>query len=486
MSVKSVSFTILSNGLGAVPQGAGNTIAVIGVAESGTDDQAVQSSSPRAFPDANGYGPGPQAAAFVAQFDGNDVILVKAATVTSGTVSAVSHTGTGASVMTITGTPLDTYYLVVTPTVAGTIGVAGCQATVSLDAGRTIYSTITFGVATTYLIPNTGLTLNFTAASLVVDDTYTAVAIEPKWSTGTLISAMDGLLASGLSFKNVLVAGDLSASEAASVKAEMTTYFNKKRFNRVFTNARDVLWGGTSTETEAQWVTALLADYSGFEGDRLSVAAGFYNLISPLSQTQFRRPISWAAAALDSAASIGQDISAVAPNGTAEPIPMVAKPTNPDGFDYYNAQENAALDTARFLTGQLIYGLPGWYMTNSNLMSAAGSDFSILPYGEVVDEVCRISYIFFTQFLGGSVRVSATTGFILASDANDIDSRCTTQLETGLGNGVSGVRCLVTRNNNILATKVLIATIQVIPLGYINAVDVTVTFVNPAIIPVAA
>jgi hypothetical protein len=48
------------------------------------------------------------------------------------------------------------------------------------------------------------------------------------------------------------------------------------------------------------------------------------------------------------------------------------------------------------------------------------------------------------------------------------------------------VRCLVTRNNNILATKVLIATIQVIPLGYINAVDVTVTFVNPAIIPVAA
>jgi len=477
MSIKQVNFTILSNSLGAIPPGGGETIAVVGVSSSGTADQAVQSSNPTDFVTADGYGPAPQAAAFVTQHGGNDVILVKAATVTAGTNSAVTHTGTGASVMTLTGTPNDTYYLVVTPTIGGTVGVAGCELTVSLDAGRTVYSTVTLGTATTYLIPNTGITLNFTAASLVADDTYTAVCTEPKWSSGTLISAMEGLLASGLSFKNVLITGDVDASEAASVKTEMTSYFNKKRFNRVFTNARDALWGGTSTETEAQWITALVADFSGFDGDRLSVAGGFYNIISPLSQTQFRRPISWAAAAIDSTTDIGEDISAVALGS----LPMVAKPTTPDGFVYYDAQNNSALDTARFLTGQLIYGLPGWYMTNSNLMAAAGSDFSILPYGEVVDQTCRTSYLFFTQYLGGSVRVSATTGYILAADANDIDSRCTALLQTVLGNGVSSVACVVTRNSNILSTKTLTATISIVPLGYINAVNVTITFVNPQI-----
>ena len=133
---------------------------------------------------------------------------------------------------------------------------------------------------------------------------------------------------------------------------------------------------------------------------------------------------------------------------------------------------------------QLLRGKQGWYLTNSNLMAAAGSDFSILPYGEVIDEASLVAYLFFTQFLGGSVRVSATTGFILDADANDIDSRCTAELQAALGNGVSSVTCVVTRNSNILSTKILTATIDVIPLGYINTVSLTFQFSNPAIVAV--
>ena len=480
MTVKSVNITILSNGLGAVPPGGGETIAVVGVSSSGTVDTTIESSVPSDFTDDYGYGPGPQAAGFIAQHGGNSTIFVKSDVTTAGSNSAVTHTGTGASVMTVTGTPNDTYYVVVTVTTGGTVGVAGCFLTVSLDAGRTTYSTITLGTATTYLIPNTGITLNFTAATLVAGDTYTFVSTEPKWNTTQLASAMDALLASGKAFKNVLVVGDISASEAATVKTEMTAFFNKKQFSRAFANARDATWGGTSTETESQWITAITTDFAGLDADRISVSAGNYNVVSPYSQTQFRRPLSWVAAAIDSTVTIGQDISAVALGS----LPMISKPANDDGFIYYDAQDNAALDTARFLTAQLLRGKPGWYMTNSNLMAAAGSDFSILPYGEVVDEASRVAYLFFTNYLGGSVRVDSTTGFILAADANDIDARCTAQLQAALGAGVSSIRCVVTRNSNILSTKILTATIQIVPLGYINVVNLTLTFINPALVPV--
>lgn len=480
MAVKSVNITILSNSLGAVPPGGGNTIGVVGCTSSGTANQCVQSSNPSDFVTSDGYGSSVEAAGFIAHHAGTNVALAKAATVTAGTLSGVTKTGTGTSLMSVSGTVSDTAYVLVTVVTGATVGVAGAILNVSLDAGRTIFATCTLGIGSTYLIPNTGITLTFAAGTLVALDTYSFVAIEPKWSAGTLISAMDALLASGLAFKNVLVVGDCSASEVATVKTEMTAYFNKKQFSRAFANSRDAVWGGTSTETAAAWKTSIIADFISTDADRVSVSGGFHNIISPLSQTQFRRPDSWVAAAVDATTTIGQDISAVAIGS----LPVVSKPAVPDGFLYYDAQDDASLDTARFLTLQLLRGKQGWYMTNSNLMAAAGSDFSILPYGEVIDEASLVAYLFFTQYLGGSVRVSATTGFILDTDANDIDSRGTSSLQAALGNGVSSVKCVVTRNSNILSTKILTATIQVVPLGYINTVDLTFMFVNPAIVAV--
>ena len=86
MAIKSVQITILSNGLGAVPPGGGETIAVVGVSQSGTVGTDVQSSNPQDFADEFGYGPGPQAAGFIAQEGGNQVIFTKATTSAVGMV----------------------------------------------------------------------------------------------------------------------------------------------------------------------------------------------------------------------------------------------------------------------------------------------------------------------------------------------------------------------------------------------------------------
>lgn len=480
MTVKAVNFTILNNGLGAVAPGGGQVMVVAGVTSSGTANTLVESANPADFVSAFGYGPAVEAAGFIANTSGNPVVLVKAATVTAGSNSAVTHTGTGSSVVSVSGTPFDTYYAVVSVVAGGTIGVAGIQITVSLDAGRTVWSTVNLGTATSYVVPNTGLTLAFGSGTMVAGDVYTFVSTEPKWSTATLTSALGALLASTTAFKNLHIVGDVNASEAAVVDAQMTVLQNKKRFSRALTNARDAVWGGTSTETSAQWQASIIADFASFQSDRVSVSAGDYNVISPYTQTQYRRPLSWVAAARDAQTLIGQDISAVALGS----IKALAQPTVADGFVYYDAEANPALDSARFLTAQLLFGLPGWYITNSNMMAAPGTDFTILPYCEVVDEACYTAYQFFVQKLGGSVRVNASTGYILAADANDLDARCTASLQNALGAGVSSVYCKVNRTNNILSSKTLEATIGIVPLGYIQVVNVTVTLVNPALVAV--
>ena len=477
MAIKSVNFTILNNGLGAVSPGGGETIVVVGVSSSGTAATLLESTNPGDFVTSYGYGPAVEAAGFIANTSGNPVVFVKAATVVAGTSSAVTHTGTGTSVVTLTGAPYDTYYAAVTVTSGGTIGVTGCVLTVSLDAGRTTFATVNLGTALTYLIPNTNVTLNFAAGTLVAGDVYTFISTEPKWNGASLTLAIGALISSSNLFKNILVVGDVDASEAATIDAEMTVLFNQKRFSRAFTNARDVVDGGTAGETSAQWVTAIEADFAAFDSERISSAAGFYNVISPFTQTQYRRPLSWVAAAVDAQATIGQDISAVSLGS----IPALPRPTVVDGFVYFDSQVNPSLNNARFLTAQQIFGLSGYYIANSNMMSQLGTDFSILPYCEVVDVACKTSYSFFVQQLGGSVRVNSTTGFILAADANDLDGRCTSALETSLGAGVSSVYCLVNRTTNILSTQTLYATIGIVPLGYINVINVTMTLVNPAI-----
>lgn len=480
MAVKSVNFSILNNGLGAVTPGGGQVMVVVGVSSSGTANQLVESSNPADFVTAFGYGPAVEAAGFIANTSGNPVVLVKAATVAAGTNSAVTHTGTGSSVITVSGTPYDTYYAVVSVVAGGTVGTNGIQLTVSLDAGRTVWATVNLGTAATYVVPNTGLTLNLGSGTMVAGDVYTFVSTEPKWDTASLTSAFGALLASSTAFKNLQVVGDVSAAEAATVDAETAVLFNKKRFARALCNARDAVWGGTSTETSAAWQASIIADFAGFQSDRVSVSAGDYNVISPYTQTQYRRPASWVAVARDAQTVIGQDISEVAIGA----VKALAAPTVSDGFIYYDAQANPALDSARFLTLQQLFGLPGWYITNSNMMAAPGTDFTILPYCEVVDESCYVAYQFFVQKLGGSVRVNSTTGTILAADANDLDARCTAALQNALGAGVSSVYCKVNRTNNILSSKTLLATIGIVPLGYIQTVNVTITLVNPALVAV--
>lgn len=487
MPNQGVNFTILDNQLGLSQLGTGQTIVVCGVSSAGTPNQPLFASQPQSFVTNFGYGPGPELAAYIANATGNVTGFVKAATSGAGTNTAVTATGTGTSVVTLTGTPLDTYYGLVTVVTGGTIGTTGIVIQVSLDAGRTIYATINLLTATTYVIANTGLTLNFAAGTLVAADTRKWVSFEPTWSDANVTSALQSLIGQAVpTYEDILVAGAAASSNASNLDTNATSLFGQKRFCRILGQARDATWGGSSTETEAAWMTSIQADYASFASTRVGVTAGHYNFISPISSVQFRRPLLWGAGARDSAVSIQIDLGEV----DLGQIPMVL-PTTPDGFIYHDESVLSGLDTSRFMAMWSLAGLPGLYIKNPNLMAAPGSDFKWLQYGHVVDVACVVAYQFFVKQLSKPVRVNASTGTILSQDANRLQTQCNAQLNAALLGKVSPAagttpnpQTIVDQTNNILSTQQLNVQINIVPLAYPKVISVTIGFLNPALVQV--
>lgn len=498
MSAQGVNLTILDDQLGQSVPGAGPTIVVIGCSSGSTVASFVPyaSNNPSTFSTNSGYGPGPRLAAFMANLTGNPVEFVKVPSTSPGVAGTVyaALNNTSATVMTITGTPNDDYYLVAKCTLAGTLGTGPVQVSVSIDGGATFPYIVNMGTATTITTGSaftayTGMTLSFTAAAFVLNDSMYSVCSAPLWSDAGVQSALAACAALKFqAFQDVMVSGLSTASDATAFDGYMTTLANtNKRFARLLCATRDILWGGCSTETEAVWMTSIEASYAAVSSLRVGVCAGHYRFIDPFTQSQLRSSLLYGAASRDADVAIQVDLGQVS-SGSLQNLVL---PTAPDYFAngtfvYHDEDQNPGLNAARFLAAWQIVGLPGVYIMNPNLMCPPGSDFNWLQHGHVIDTACTIAYGYFIQLLSSAVRVSAKTGYILPQDRSRIQGGCQIQLNNNLVDpgAVSAATCIVSGTDNILSTATLTVSIQVVPLGYLKSINVTIAFLNPALVAV--
>ena len=503
MSAQGVNLTIQDDQLGQSVPGAGPTCVVIGCSSSPTTSTVTvsafvpyTSSNPQTFSSNSGYGPGPRLAAFMANLTGSPVEFVKVPTVTNGVAGTVysSVGNTSATVMTITGNPNDDYYLYVKYTVAGTLGTGPVQISISIDGGATFAYVVNMGAATTVTTGSafttyTGLTLSFTAAACTLNDSVYSVCAGPLWNDAGVQSAMTAVAALKFqTFQDIMVAGLATASDATAFDGYMTTLANtNKRFARLLCTTADITWGGCSTQTEAVWIAAQVAAYANVSSLRVGVCAGHYRFIDPFTQSQMRSSLIYGAASRDAAVAIQIDLGQV--NSGA--LQNLVLPTSADYFAngtfvYHDEDANPGLNAARFLAAWQIVGLPGVYIMNSNLMAPPGSDFNWLQHGHVIDSACAIAYSYFINLLSSAVRVSANTGYILPQDRARIQGGCQSQLNNQLVSpgAVSAATVTVSGTDNILSTATLTVSLQIVPLGYLKSINVTIAFLNPALVAV--
>lgn len=144
-------------------------------------------------------------------------------TVTAAAIGPADVEGvTGTSAITFTGTPFDEEALQVKVTTGGTVGTAGCAIQTSRDGGLTWSGFMRLGTATSYAIPDTGVTVNFAAGSLIAGDIAKAYCSAPKWDAAGLTAARQALSAFTTKPRIILLCGEVAqASELQSVMDEI-------------------------------------------------------------------------------------------------------------------------------------------------------------------------------------------------------------------------------------------------------------------------
>ncbi len=351
-------------------------------------------------------------------------------------LSAVTPPGAGTPpAITLTGTPSAFVDAVVKVSTGGALDTVGVE--VSTDGGATFGSEQVITVATpAYLIPNTGITLNFAAGTYVLDDEYT---FNSYASIASLFSAVD-----------------------TKLTAMETAY----KYTFAVLEAPDT--------TDAILTKATASSSSS----RIMVAAGYCELSSSLSVVggkTYKRSAAWPITARIAKAPIHEDLGRYR-SGSLPGVSSLDRDANSDGT------------LARFETLRTITDAAGFYITSDsdgNMMAALGSDFAFVQNRRVMDEACAVNRVAMLRYLNDSILVDSKTGYILETEARGIEADVNGQLEADLINGgiqhASAVACTVKRDENILSTKNLTTSVSVTPKSYAKTITTTIGFSNPAL-----
>lgn len=488
MSQPAVNLTELDGALGILPESAGRLFAVMGVSSIGTADTPAAFARITDLQTNFGEGPAVEAAAYYIEKYGRPVVFVKTGATNVGTFedgATTQQPGTGTSVATVdtpATAPQDDYDFYVLVTNGGTVGSAGITLQWSLDGGRTLSPATALGVALSFVIPESGgVTIDFAAGTLVTGDTITFRGLAPKWDTTEIGTALDALFASTQSWEICHVVGDIESADFDTIDPKFTGGFNSGKFRSWYGNTRMPLSPLGVPETEAAYKIALDAIFDSKATVHGGICAGSAQTISSVSGRQYRRPISYAVAAFEQSVSEEINIASVR-LGVVPGVSIKDANGNPD-LKYHDESLNPGLDDSRFTVLRTWNEVQGVYVNRPRVLSAAGSDFDIYPKRRVLNIAHATLLSYFIRRLNEPILVDRNTGYILESEALEIETGARAAMRSTLlaKPKASAVEFTLSRTDNILSTKTLTGSGRVIPLAYPEFIDLEVGFTNPAL-----
>lgn len=220
-----VSLSVRNGGLGARMGSVANALAICGAVPTGTTGVLKQYSSAAALIAVHGICAATEKASDFIEDTEASVLFFPMAIGTAGKIYTPDVSlKAGTSAFSITGTPRDDYRFKFEVLTAGTIGTRGIVFRYSLDGGRVWSPGISLGTASTYAVPNTGMTLNFGAGTLVLADTVTAHTDGPRLDSADFAAAFDAFAASSTLWPVLMVADTMTKAQADDLATEMATY----------------------------------------------------------------------------------------------------------------------------------------------------------------------------------------------------------------------------------------------------------------------
>lgn len=486
MTQPAVNIFELDGALGILPPSSGKLLAVIGVASKGPFATPATYGRVTDLVNDFGTGPGVEAAARHIQLTGRPVVFVRTAQTTAGTGGTVDSTGkTGTSAVTINTTskqPIDDYELVVKVLLGGTIGTGPITIQISLDNGRTWNPAVSLGTANSYEVltalgtadaTTTGIVLAFGAGTLVTNDVIKTRTTAPQWNSSDLSAALTALGNSAVTWEFGHIVGGVTSTDVDTIETAFTGFRAKGKRREWFANFRMPNVG----ETEAAYLTAWTTAFSAKATLQGSVGYGSCGVVSSVSGRQHQRPTAFVGASWEQ--SLQPQENGANPN--LGPLPGVTLTDINGNSLFHDESLNPGGDDARGYTLRTIPGLQGVYVNRPLLLSPTGSDYDIIPKRRVMNVAEDALYAYFVRRLNAPIQVDKKTGFILESEAMEIEAGAQAAVRAATSGMVSDVTVTVARNDNLLSTKTLNGEMRIVPLAYPETINLKTGFTNPAL-----
>lgn len=478
MSQPSVTITELDGALGILPASAGRLLAVVGVSSKGPVDQPATYARITGLRGDFGDGPMVEAAAHFIERYGRPVVVVRTGQAVTGDYGAIDDSGvTGTSTVTATpaSEPIDDYEVVVQVLTGGTVGSAGITYRWSLDGGRTWSPETALGTDTELAIPGSGVSFDLDTGDLEDGDTWSVVTTAPQWDDTELDAALDALADTAVRWETVHAVGPIDADAFDALELAISGLQARGKYHSWIGSTRMPAPG----ESEATY----LASLSSALGNKASVhgmlCAGACRLTSSVTGRKQRRPASFPIAARQ--ASVSEEINIADVNlGTLQGVSIRDAHGNPDEHD---ESVSPGLDDARFTVLRTWDDFAGVYANRPRVFSAEGSDFRLMPHRRVLNLAHEALRAFFIRRLNRPVLVDKATGFILESEATEIESGAKAAMRAVLmaKPKASAVEFVLSRTDNLLSTSTMTGSARVTPMAYPEFIELEVGFLNPAL-----
>lgn len=464
MALPGITQTIRDGALGLLALGSGNHVK-IGLCTSGVVDTPQAFGDPQTLRETMGRGPLVEAGVYAIEQSGKPVILIRATQATAGSVGTISQTGAGPLITATGSAPEDAFELLVEILVGGAVATAEFR--YSLDGGDNYSAAI--ATAASYVIPDSGITLQFIAGTYVVDEVYSADCTGPVFDSTGLASALDAAIAYSEQWRLAHVVGyagsaSAAATLAATVGAKMATAEGLFRYAYAVLEMPD--------DTDAN----LIAEFADFADTRVMLSAGFCELVSAVSGRVYKRPQAWPAVARIMAGAVSRDPGAVADGNLGSSVVEL----------YRDEDKTPGLDAARFLTLRTYKGIPGFYVTQGKMSAASTSDYRSSTNRQVMDVASRTAYEALLQYINIDL-ITNDAGQISEVEARRIEARVLGMIENALLSpkppDASAVEYVLDREQNILSTEIIRSKTRVRPKGYARFIENELAFRNPALEP---
>lgn len=323
------------------------------------------------------------------QFGANRIFCFPVAATTPGTLGEVTKSGEGGGSVTVTGSPVNAFSIVIRITAQGGLNTAAFA--ISINGGYSFTDEITVPMAGSYEPEGTGLTVKFTdaaqedqkAQSFLVGDSYTFTTTAPAMTNGDVLAAIDKLQSfhQECEFAHIVGESALPLWQAVSeAQKELAEVFHKPMLFIIEAGFPD-----DSDGDLADWLLQMEADRKKVRNSDLQVVAAWGRLVKLDGTTQAIN-LAGVVSGLYARAPVQVSIGKTRPEAgfgiSRDRLPELL----PAGMDNSAIER---LDLAGYLTFREYDGLSDIYVYHANMLCPDGSDYSYAEDTRVKNKIIR-------------------------------------------------------------------------------------------------